>query len=324
MAYYDSNPHNPLGLIRGGKETEKLADLMAHHSEQNEKRDYDDGYFGGRQDPITRIRLIDDVVYNGLEYKGSEKPVSFAQVGAGLRNTFVLAGISKVGLVSLRGGLVIGKSSEIHELRLIQRTLSYVPPAPAMHALSAYFNDAAPFAGWRDSHLKKLNAAHEFSGKFMKALINGLGDAGSVSAAEEKKMIKLLMSHADLSDGKAQARLARGVKNVRVITSPHAGFFHMLDFSACEGMAYEGYSRWKDCRMVDEEGIVALLKDVSLKLAPGSYTGLEGEQMIMRVSFAKDPADILDFVDRLEKVFSKKAPSSVLAPVLARPESVSL
>lgn len=314
VAYYDSNPHNPLGLIRGHAETEKLAALMEYHSREQQKQDEEDGYFRGNDAELARIRLIDDIVYDGLAYKGSEKPVSFAQVEGEFRNSFILAGISKVGLASLRGGLVIGKSTDIFELRQIQRLVSYFPPAPAMHALSAYFNDAAPFAGWREVHLKKLNAAHEFSGKLMKVLINGLDEAEPINERELSRMVSLLKSREGLTPPEAYARLYRGIRNVKVITSPRAGFFHLLDFSACRGVPWK-LSGWDKGPANDEGAIVPSLEKQNLKLASGTFTGLKAEQMIMRATFAVKSQDVLEFVNRLEAAVShRNSPAPVTTP----------
>jgi len=123
VAFYDSNPHNPLGLIRDEEETRALAAIFNHYSDQYFEQDraafrqerlqpelpFDD-IFGVRthhliwEGPASRIRLIDDMVYWGLEHEGAAQPFSFARVDAqSQKNSFVLFGPSKAGLASARG-----------------------------------------------------------------------------------------------------------------------------------------------------------------------------------------------------------------------------
>jgi aspartate/methionine/tyrosine aminotransferase len=146
VAYYDSNPNNPTGYIRQRKETSELMHVLAVHSmrqkehdrEVNKKR-LDDMEKRGctRQElmkaqmwrgPASRIRIIDDIVYDGLEYAGQPKGCGFAELDkdawcSPASDTFTIAGPSKAGLVNLRAGVII--SEDAPRLRNMQLATSY-------------------------------------------------------------------------------------------------------------------------------------------------------------------------------------------------------
>ncbi len=115
IAYYDSNPNNPLGIIRGEEETRALAkvfrdvkpyyqrdDELALEKWQETQEPIEIDMMGSKfktkrgqlwDGPASRIRIIDDIVYDGLEY-GDKKPFAFAQIPQLYKDTFTLAGPS--------------------------------------------------------------------------------------------------------------------------------------------------------------------------------------------------------------------------------------
>lgn len=339
VAYYDSNPHNPLGLIREEEETRKLARLFNYHSHRYEQQDRgfdsveeedDDAeiaaefqsapsfeadilgslsdrmYWGG---PASRIRMIDDMVYWGLEHKGAPKPFSFAQVdGQAYKDSFVLFGPSKAGMAAARAGLIYAQSEDIHELKDMMMDEMYSPTGYAFHAMSGYFNDDEPYKTMRKRHLDSLNAKHEFSGRFMKALINGLSATDNVTDKDQNKMAEALVAHAGFSEKQAKARLQTGIEGVDVVTSPQAGFFHMLDFSALNGRLVDNeYTRKHyigETELDSEAGIHHLFRALSMSAASGTWTGMGIDQMLIRVTFALPPEDVIEFTDRLEELVS--------------------
>ncbi len=323
IAYYDSNPHNPLGLIRGEEETRKLAGIFNHYSDQywqddraylraeREQPELDFGEFLGVRmnhrhpwdGPAARIRFIDDMVYWGLEYDGAEQPFSFARVDEqSQKNSFVLCGPSKAGMASVRAGLIYAEGNDVRELQCVMHDSNYFPPLYAMEAMSGYFNDEQPYQVMREKHLKSLNDQHEFSGKFMKALINGGEALVGTTVGARKKMANLIATHKGMSTEQAREHLKKGVDGVRVITSPQAGFFHMLDFSELKDRYFDNEEVSEEYKIKSELQIGRLMRSFNVSFAAGDWTGLEAEDMFKRATFALPPADIIEFVDRLKQM----------------------
>lgn len=265
-----------------------------------------------------RIRFIDDMVYWGLEYEGAEKPFSFAQVDErSQRNSFVLFGPSKAGLANVRAGLIYADSNDIYKLQMAMHDSNYFPPSYVMEAMSGYFSDEQPFKVIRDLHMTNMNAEHQFLGQFMKVLINGSKERPTTSIDDYNRMNRLLVEHTGMSQKQAHERLTQGVEGVEVVTSPQAGFFHMLDFSGLTGRYYEEDRAYGTSRteIKDENQISRAMKKLNVSMAAGAWTGLEEEQMLKRVSFAMPPEDIIDFTDRLtEMVTQTYDPQSRIVP----------
>ncbi len=301
VAWFDSNPNNPLGTVRTQRETEEIAQLLNYYSHQYAQQDQQDTDRRMRwEGPAARIRMIDDMVYDGTQYEGELPPYSFAQIEGNFRNTIVLAGLSKIGLASQRAGLVITDRSDIQRMAALQRGFSYSLPKSTMMMLSGWFNNGPAWAESRKEHLKKLSEAQCFGGKFMKVLFNGAAAFADVTTAERRAMENYLVAHAGMTLSQARQRLLRGIEGVRVITSPQAGFFHLLDFSALRGARYHRVGEEKPQTVKDEEALGYIFKKAGLRLATGSFMGLASEKLIARANFAKSPEDIIDFVARIE------------------------
>ncbi len=107
--YYDSNPNNPTGHIREEQETADLAEVIASMSEKlkdemfHVKRKVDNDDFVKALSFDGGITIVDDMIYLGTELVKKE-PFSFVDIESTSQDTFILAGISKIGLAALRGG----------------------------------------------------------------------------------------------------------------------------------------------------------------------------------------------------------------------------
>ena len=308
IAYYDCNPHNPTGLIRGKAETESLAEVFeainAHYAQQDlnalsinpRSRLWD--HAG------TRVTIIDDMVYDGLEM-GDEKPFGFGQLPHMYRDTITLFGPSKAGLVGLRAGVAIGPRDKIRAMMGIARHAGYFPSTPVLHALAAYYNDDEKFAAQRSHHLARLNAQHRQNTFLMKALVNGMDTMPEASNADRAKMLRIVMKETGMDRAASRDLLTRGIKGVRIITTPQAGFFHLLD---CSGLRDRQYSNefvpyrafMGTATAQTEEAIDHVLgAGQNLQFAYGSWAGLPTHSMIVRITCAMPHRDILETARRL-------------------------
>lgn len=301
VAYYDCNPHNPLGTVRTRTETENVARVIMHQNRLYQR----DGDSLSRSERLgSQISIIDDMIYSGLEYQDTEKAVGFAQLEREedfrgiFKTTFTLFGPSKAGMVNIRAGLLVGHDRHINDLRDIQKTTSYFPPKLSMHALEAFYTDDEKLSQWRNDHLDKMNEDHRFAGVLMKTLVNGLPHMSDVTDSDLQKM-RQLVSRQDL--------LMNGIPGLEIITSPGAGFFHLLDFSGLKGRVYSNryvhYKAYSGVTEFDgEEAISHLTESHNIRFAYGSWAGLKHEDCVVRASFAKPVSQILQMADRLRAV----------------------
>ncbi len=326
IAYYDSNPNNPLGIIRGEEETRALAqvfrdvkpyykrdDELALEKWQETQEPYEYELLGqkfkgkrGRlwDGPASRIRIIDDIVYDGLEY-GDKKPFAFAQIPQLYKDTFTLAGPSKAGLVNLRGGVVIGHDKDIYEIEKRRTEYNYFPARPTLAAMEAFYSPEEKFAAARSKHLARMNKEHRFRGLFMKALINGINTLDEANDDDKKKIIGAYARLKECSTKTARAKLERGIKNIKVITTPESGFFHLIDFSSLRDGTYEStHSPWdKNTKFESYHDIVTLVSnEQQVSLTSAGWIGMPGNTLLTRATFAAPLEDILEYTKRLRLV----------------------
>lgn len=347
IAYFDSNPNNPLGTIRGERETRDLAEvflaLRAHYRREDEKalEKWQETQPGTEIDilgkpqkikpgyvwdgPASRVRIIDDMVYDGLEY-GDKKAFAFAQISELYKDTFTLTGPSKAGLANLRGGIVIANSDDIHPLERLRINNNYFPSRPTLAALEAFYSVKEPFASARQKHMANMNQDHRFHGLFMKALVNGLGKLKEATAEDREKIISTYAHLENCTEEKAERELKRGIKGIKVITTPEAGFFHLVDFSGLRGGTYQSpHNHWQhDKPFEDDYSLMDILEyGQHIGSCNASWMGLPKDALISRATFAIPLEDILEYTKRLRQAVQtitlKKAPAPCCAAGKAAP-----
>jgi len=312
VAYFDSNPNNPLGTIRGERETKELAEVfiaLREHYRQKDGKELSDRMWDG---PASRVRIIDDMVYDGLEY-GDKKAFGFAQIPELFDDTFTLAGPSKAGLVSIRGGVIIGHDRDISDIERMRMESNYFPARPTLAALEAFYSVEDSFVAAREKHMNRMNRDHRFNGLFMKALINGIDTLKEATEEDKRKIINTYARLEKCPKAQAQEELQRKIKGIKVITKPEAGFFHLVDFSALRGGTYQSpRHHWKDKAVFKDH--FSLVDILSLSQNIGScsaaWMGMGKESLITRATYAIPLEDILEYTKRLRAAAQMiKAPS---------------
>jgi aspartate/methionine/tyrosine aminotransferase len=292
IAYYDANPHNPLGIVRGREETQAIAAILKAHSNLYEKEDkqYADHINQSPwKGPASRIRTIDDMVSDGLEY-GEQSPYSFAQLESFSKDAFATFGTSKVGVFPVKAGLVLGNTEDVKLIRVIQKNYPSVKDETLL-LLKGYFNLNQPFLKQREEFLSKLSESHKFSGLLMKSIINGIDNVEGLTDKDRDNIIKAVSKHKQETYGSTLNSLRSGMQGVTVITSPQAGFFHMLDFKELNVNA-SSFPK-SNCLLHD------IFANANVSFRGGSKIGLPDDKMIVRTTFALPQEEIIDLCDRL-------------------------
>jgi len=319
-AFFDSNPHNPTGLVRGQQETMELAAIFKIFNQAVLAREQKPrGFFGA----VPCLSIIDDMVYLGTEY-AEKKPFSFSAIPEIYDYTFLMLGLSKIGLAGLRAGLLIVPDAQsmgyVTKVRDLGRQRNYFVPNVSLQALKFCFSDTAQHIRTRKKFLQGLAQDHAFSGNFMKALINGIKDV-AVTQEEHERMIAILMKTRKCTRDKAVEYLVKGIAGVKVVTSPESGFFHLIDFSALLKSYYQSYTYNGLKEVKDEYDINSVFMNAGLKFCSGTFTGFVVEDMMGRVSYACPLTEIVEICRRLEKgskLFVRKKEKKIGASLKAR------
>lgn len=332
VAFFDSNPNNPMGTIRDEKQTRALARIFMAMRTLYENQDnealtewrktqpsrkakvsaFDMMLAPGRRwdGPASRVRIIDDMVYDGLEY-GDKKAFAFAQIPEMFEDTFTLAGPSKAGLASIRGGIIIGHDRDIRVIEEMRRENNYFPPRPTLAAMEAFYSMKEPFKTAREKHMTRLNRDHRLRGLFMKALINGIDTLDEASTGDQKKIISLYARLEKCTPETAASLLKRGIKNIKVITRPEAGFFHMVDFSAMRGYTFQSprHHGEHDAVFKDNQSLKDTLGSAeNISCCTAAWMGVKDTQLMTRATFATSFEDILEYTKRLRRVSAMLKP----------------
>ena len=334
VAYFDSNPNNPLGTIRNEQQTRELAEVFLAARNFYRKKDEEalkawqetqpaikTKLFGDGDEfemkpghvwdgPASRIRIIDDMVYDGLEY-GGDKAFAFAQIPEIYKDTFTLAGPSKAGLVSIRGGIIIGHDRDIATIENLRMENNYFPPRPTLAAMEAFYSNEEPFKNARERHMARLNRDHRIRGLFMKALINGIDKVDEATADDKKKIIATYARLEECPRRQAIEELRQGIPGVNVISKPEAGFFHMIDFSALRGHTFPAPHGGWDKPLEDNYSMINLLAYQNIGSCTASWMGMKDNELLTRATFATSFEDILEYTKRLRRLVSMvKAPQA--------------
>ncbi|MAM34345.1 MAG: hypothetical protein CMH28_04650 [Micavibrio sp.] len=313
LGYYDCSPNNPMGFVRSAEETTQVAQTMAKLKNIYEA----DAKMRNSSFPY----LIDDQVYRGLVYgKDCEIP-SFSQVQYQsdennlFDQTLTLFGPSKSGLAGIRTGIVVGESSFISNIQHLQQHGSYFPSYLSLATIRHFYASEGEGANMRKRFIGRLNSDHRFGGLIMKALINGMDTMSELSQGDRDRIIKTVSNRKNITQKEVISLLSEGIRGVSIITTPEAGFFHVIDLnkdepnekvwrSAEKGQLYSSVE--KSDNLFDKKvTIETLLKDDNVSLAYLQWAGYEAKESLRRVSFAVPLLDIFSFTDRLKAASDK-------------------
>ncbi len=322
IGYFDSNPNNPTGYVRSERETNALAKLFLVHNQKI--RDFHTKLCNSNLDnEICRklsengsntLKIIDDMVYLGTEW-GPKKASSFLSVPGMAQDSYLLAGASKIGLADMRAGVLIHPWSEQkHFAREVHDDTANLSKM-ALLALETCFPVDKKLVNMRNKHLDDMNQQHRFSGLFMKVLINGLADV-KITRDDKARMLDVIMQHAGYTKSQAIQRLKTGLADVRISTSPQAGFFHLIDYSALKGKScyqisqHNGHFYTQPESVIEEEyQIFYSLRAMNLHFLSGTNTGVSySKKMFARISFSLEPKTVMQLVDRLDMALSIMMP----------------
>lgn len=329
IAYFDSNPNNPTGHVRDREETKRIGDVISDLNEfymcqdstvdkenisETKPKDTEESFlsslFAARSKmfwngPSANVHIIDDMVYDGLQYDSSQSHCTFSEVMDKYKYCITLMGTSKNGLASMRAGLIIATSNIMNDLRNMDRNSNYVASDMTLNILSLFFNNSAEREQKRLAYQKKAITHYRFAGQFVKALINGIDSVlTDLSKSDAKRMHDILRATQNLTAEEARTVLKSGIKGIKISTNPQAGFFHLLDFSGLKGMGFSVEKNWGATYRVleSEHDFTDLCNKMGLSLASGSYMGTPKDICSQRLTYALPLPEIIRATERLKLI----------------------
>lgn len=298
VAYYDCNPHNPTGLIRNEEDTKELADIIAKTNKFYESQPLGDF--------LSTIKIVDDFVGFGGEYGDAiESAYSFMQIPSCREDTFMMMGLSKVGVPGLRSGLMLASESSMKEIRKLQQYFTYFPARPAMYGLEGYYNLDESFQKRRVEHLTKLNAAHEKGGHLFKALLNGMDSMDELTDSHKESLISSVSKGLSISGEDAIKYLNNPIEGVTIVTTPKSGLCHIIDMNSLKGKTYK--IEENEYYMLNSifDFKTAILKHHNTVLVPSDWMVCKEDNIIFRITFACSFEEIIESVNRLRDFRNK-------------------
>ena len=267
-AFLHMNPHNPLGTVEGEKEVIALSEVFKKHE----------------------VFVIDDLVYSGTEY-GKNIAVPLASIDGMFERTLTLFSLSKAyGAPGLRSAMAVGSKEIISSLVGQMLHTIEAPPVTSQLALIGALNMLPQTVELRNNYLRSNAVEYESRRNLVDGWVNGYEN---ISPSDVQSQILKYLERAraeqhNLEIEPAYELLRTGIKVVKTLNRPNAGYFQLLDFSGYKGRYYG------DKRIDTSMDIAKVVAEQSgVIVLPGELMQFEGEQMVARITYAYSPDKIL-------------------------------
>ena len=327
LAYYDSNPNNPTGYVRERAETEDIGRMLLDAANQTVERETNTllllqerelENFGEEKKRIVgrwanalyapqgHIVLIDDMAYEGLEFKKSQKAWSFSQVSKMLADrTVVLKSISKIGLPGLRAGMMIGNYALIEHAAEKQLMTEFSASSLGVDVLTARFGTPSLRPKF-NAHYDRLRRTHRHKTGVMEALVEGLENTNLLTTDQKSKLVRNYADYAGISIEDAQKRLKDGLHPFHKIGEVNAGFFFRINCNALNGRME--YFKWDDdpwprlYSLSNSSSLYWIFRSFGMKVVSGAQQGLAENDMQVRVTTSIPEKEVFRFFDNMRKM----------------------
>lgn len=284
--YFDITPDNPMGHIRSKEQTQELAKIFMAFEQKVKKKM-----------KKYKFHVIEDRVYDELQYDPADEAFSFASIEDFYPNTFIITSPSKAGLSGVRAGLIIGEDAE--HLTSLEAISSFHASTLTAAITGKYFSNKPEDKKLRDEFMHRANAHYAYSGTLLKTLINGLDTESPPPDRTLYSMVWNTAEHYNISPQEALDRLKNGLKYFKIVTSPKAGFFHLLDMTAIKGKKRKLPNKNKTVRILGYHDLSDMFYDMSMRAVEGSAMGMKDDFMA-RITFSMPIEDIFETAERFK------------------------
>jgi len=291
VAYYNINPHNPLGTVMEQDNARQIAGVIQQ----------------------TDILAIDDMAYWGMEY-GGHKAFPLAAIPGMFERTVTFVGLSKPFCVpDLRSAVACAPKQYVNAMgEIIDRHISSVPTTSQIPLRKVLTTDPDKVEE-RQSYLDRNKRRYLKKSLLMKSLIMG---ADSVDCTPEQRQSILEEATKALGNRpEAMSLLSSGVEGLSILNPDlAAGYFHVLKFEV-DGQYYG------NTQINNSFQFAAALVDQGKTLVLPSFCCLseESEPMTARATFGTSNQQIVRAVHGMKQTIKKLSatPSKTVESELA-------
>ena len=326
IGYYDCNPHNPTGYIRGQHETEKLATILEYFTGQ--QRDLDEKFiieqkqkrqkadqpgpeesllnFYYMDNLLGRPIIMEDMAYEGLEIHTSKKPCSYAQVSEFIaEQTVVLKGISKIGLPGMRIGMAVDDPEIIAHSFEPQLFEEFSANSFGVDILSARYGEH-PRQKIFLKHQNRLRKAHQERFLFAQAFFNGIDNVRELNKQQRNKLIRDYAQNRNLSTEDAEDRLKKGLPNFYFQDNLESGFFATVSFESLKGrqiaIKYDK-DKWPNLMDINYSSVLYwVLRAHKIGMVAAVQQGASDKSLSARMTLSMNEKDFYRFFDQMTEM----------------------
>lgn len=270
-AFFNSNPHNPMGTVMSSKDISLLSRIG--------KICFDNNMF-----------IIDDLVYRDLTYDRLNLAMPIGTINQYFDNSISLFGLSKsYGLAKTRSGFIVANEALIRAFRNQVFYLMDSTSSLQTSLLAGAYNSSKKRYRQYNKYFNKLISKYIFNRDVCIALINGIESLiNEKNYIRIKRLLKRRLNKNDYND------LKNGIDGLEIVIKPESGFFMLVDFSSLK--KYNGFESEKDI-------LKNLYKKCSIKFLVGqSFSWPNENQNIIRISYSLDYVDLIKAFNNINKV----------------------
>ena len=270
-AFFNSNPHNPMGTVLNSKNIKLLEDI-------------------GKVCVKNDIFIIDDLIYRDLTYDQKDLAKPIGTIDKYFDNTISLFGLSKsYGLAKARSGFVVANDALIRAFRDQIFYLMDSTSSLQTSLLAGAYNASRKRYKEYNKYFNRLIPQYIFNRDICIALIEGIETLkGEKNYNKIKRLLKKSLNKEDFNN------IKNGIDGFKLVIKPESGFFMLIDFSEL--------SRYKEFEK--EKNMLELLyKKCSMKFLVGqSFSWPNDNQKIFRISYSLNYKTLIDCFNKINKV----------------------
>lgn len=279
-AFINMNPHNPLGKVMGKDHFSRLSQIgeICHQR----------GVF-----------VIDDLVYRDLGFNRDNLALPISSIKGMFKNTISLFSLSKsYGMAGIRAGAIVADEIIIRGIRnSIFQSLDSISTLQVA-AITGAFNNSPERNAAYDKYFSQIVPEYQYRYHLVKALVDGIR-----SIEDNHLKNKIINNVVSYAGGEKAKHLLQGIDGVSIVnnTTPEAGFFALLDFSALKNKYY--YS----LKISEETDLMKFLYcDNNIKFISGkSISWPNKKQFIARITYALDRETLIKSMSKIRESVRK-------------------
>jgi len=270
-AFFNSNPHNPMGTVLNEKNIKILNRIG--------KICLDNG-----------IYIIDDLIYRDLTFDRDNMAKPIGTINRYFDNTISLFGLSKsYGLAKARCGFIVANEVIARGFRdqifYLMDSTSSIQTA----LLAGTYNPSKKRYKEYQKYFSKLIPKYILNRDICIALIEGIDKLkNDKNHNRVKKIMKRNLTKSDYE------QLKNGIADLKIVYKPESGFFMLIDFSSLKK-----YNEFNSEKAILEN----LYKKCAIKFLVGqSFSWPNPNQNIIRISFSLDYKTLIKSFNDINRI----------------------